>query len=190
MKRFSELLFFIFRLSSSFVIVTVSSISLFGQSIDFTTEPTVIYYGCDHFSLSADSTAPEADSALNTVSYYIYRDIMQDSLTKYILFIAPESADTTSADIAQDVFTVPVDSMTQPGQRSGYWMGSTVNGSKGNYTKLYDILGREVETLENEQKPPGNYRIDFTASKLSSGVYFYRMKAGDYVTTKKLVLMK
>jgi Secretion system C-terminal sorting domain/Cytochrome c554 and c-prime len=56
--------------------------------------------------------------------------------------------------------------------------------------KVYDILGREVETLVNEQKVSGNYEVQFNGSKLSSGVYFYRMQAGDFVQTKKLVLMK
>jgi Secretion system C-terminal sorting domain len=56
--------------------------------------------------------------------------------------------------------------------------------------KVYDILGREVETLVNEEKAPGNYSVEFNASKLSSGVYFYRMQAGNFISTKKLILMK
>ena len=56
--------------------------------------------------------------------------------------------------------------------------------------KVYDILGREVTTLVNEQKAVGNYNVQFYANRLSSGVYFYRMQAGDFVQTKKLVLLK
>jgi Secretion system C-terminal sorting domain len=56
--------------------------------------------------------------------------------------------------------------------------------------KVYDILGREVMTLVNENKPTGNYNIKFNGSKLVSGIYFYRMQAGDFVQTKKLVLIK
>ena len=56
--------------------------------------------------------------------------------------------------------------------------------------KVYDISGKEIETLVNEQKMPGNYRIKFDAAKLSSGVYFYKMQAGNFVSTKKLVLLK
>jgi photosystem II stability/assembly factor-like uncharacterized protein len=56
--------------------------------------------------------------------------------------------------------------------------------------KVYDILGREITTLVNEQKSPGNYNVQFNASRFSSGVYFYRMQAGDFVQTKKLVLLK
>ena len=56
--------------------------------------------------------------------------------------------------------------------------------------KVYDILGREIATLVNQQKNPGNYEVQFNASKLASGVYFYRMQAGDFVETKKLLLLK
>jgi len=56
--------------------------------------------------------------------------------------------------------------------------------------KIYDILGRDVTTLVNENKPIGNYSIQLNASKLVSGVYFYRMTAEDFVQTKKLILLK
>ncbi len=55
---------------------------------------------------------------------------------------------------------------------------------------VYDLLGREVKTLVNEYKQPGTYQVSFNAEGLSSGVYFYRMTAGDFSETKKLVLMK
>lgn len=56
--------------------------------------------------------------------------------------------------------------------------------------KVYDILGREVATLVNETEAPGNYEVNFNASNLASGVYFYRLKAGNYISTKKLILLK
>jgi hypothetical protein len=56
--------------------------------------------------------------------------------------------------------------------------------------KVYDILGNEVASLMNEEKPAGRYSVNFTASKLASGVYFYRMQAGSFVETKKLILLK
>ncbi len=56
--------------------------------------------------------------------------------------------------------------------------------------KVYDILGNEVSTLVNEKKSPGNYEINFDASSLSSGVYFYQIKAGNFVQTKKMTLIK
>jgi len=56
--------------------------------------------------------------------------------------------------------------------------------------KIYDVIGRELITLVNEVKEPGYYKIQFNAGNLSSGVYFYRMEAGDFVTVKKFVVMK
>ncbi|GEM_PF-2003254 len=55
---------------------------------------------------------------------------------------------------------------------------------------IYDILGRLVETPVNEYKEAGNYTINFNASKLASGVYFYRITANDFVDTKKMLLVK
>ena len=56
--------------------------------------------------------------------------------------------------------------------------------------KVYDALGRELETLVNEEKLNGNYKIEFNGSKFTSGIYFYRMQAGNFVDTKKLILLK
>ena len=56
--------------------------------------------------------------------------------------------------------------------------------------KIYDVIGRELITLVNENKEPGYYKVKFDASNLSSGVYFYRMTAGDFVTVKKFVIQK
>ncbi len=56
--------------------------------------------------------------------------------------------------------------------------------------RVYDILGREVATLVNEEKLAGSYQVEFNAAGLSSGIYFYRIQAGGYVETKKMILMK
>lgn len=56
--------------------------------------------------------------------------------------------------------------------------------------KLFDMSGREVATLVNEVKTAGYYTISFNASNLSSGVYFYRLNAGDFTVTKKMMLVK
>jgi len=57
--------------------------------------------------------------------------------------------------------------------------------------KIYDLLGREVATLVDEEKPAGSYNVEFDASGLSSGVYIYRLKAGsNFIATKKFMLLK
>lgn len=55
---------------------------------------------------------------------------------------------------------------------------------------IFDILGNEVLKISEEQKPAGYHKFDFDASRLNSGVYFYRINAGNYVKTMKMVLMK
>jgi len=50
--------------------------------------------------------------------------------------------------------------------------------------------GNEIATLVNEEQSAGVYEIEFNASKLSSGVYFYQLKAGEFIETKKMILLK
>ena len=63
--------------------------------------------------------------------------------------------------------------------------------------KVYDVLGREVATLVNEYKQPGDYEVEFNANNLPTGVYFYKLKAtpiggqaGEFIQTKKMLLLK
>ena len=56
--------------------------------------------------------------------------------------------------------------------------------------RVYDVLGREVASLLDETRPVGSYAVQFDASRLPSGVYFYRWQAGEFVETKKMVLMR
>jgi photosystem II stability/assembly factor-like uncharacterized protein/subtilisin-like proprotein convertase family protein len=56
--------------------------------------------------------------------------------------------------------------------------------------EVFDVLGRRVATLVNEQQPPGFYTVNFNATRLASGVYFYRLQAGSFVETKKMMLVK
>jgi hypothetical protein len=56
--------------------------------------------------------------------------------------------------------------------------------------KVYDVLGNEITTLVNDEKPTGEYEVEFDGVGLPSGIYFYRMKAGDYIETRKMVLLK
>jgi predicted GH43/DUF377 family glycosyl hydrolase len=55
---------------------------------------------------------------------------------------------------------------------------------------VFDLLGREVKTLVNEKKEPGAYQVKFDGSGLASGVYFYRLQAGEFSQTKRLMLLK
>ena len=56
--------------------------------------------------------------------------------------------------------------------------------------KVFDVLGNEIETLVDEEKTAGSYDVDFDAVTLPSGIYFYRLQAGSYIETKKMILLK
>ena len=56
--------------------------------------------------------------------------------------------------------------------------------------KIYDILGSEVATLVNEEKAAGRYEVNFNASSLASGVYIYKIQAGGFINSKKMILLK
>ena len=80
---------------------------------------------------------------------------------------------------------------------SGEWhvakeAGAGVSGLGTSKTSLivYDLLGRQVAVLVNEKKAPGNYEVQFDGKGLASGVYFYRMQAGDFTQTRKLCLIR
>ena len=56
--------------------------------------------------------------------------------------------------------------------------------------KVYDVPGNELATLVNEERPGGNYAVNFDASQLSSGIYFYKLQAGSFVETKKMIPLR
>jgi hypothetical protein len=74
-----------------------------------------------------------------------------------------------------------------------YSIPASLNPSKGGTLvtlNVYDVLGNEVATLVNEEKPAGSYEVNFNAAELPSGVYFYELKAGSFTQTKKLILLR
>jgi hypothetical protein len=56
--------------------------------------------------------------------------------------------------------------------------------------KVYDVLGNEIKTLVNEEKVVGNYEVEFNATRLPSGIYFYQLSAGSFIQTKKMIMLK
>ena len=55
---------------------------------------------------------------------------------------------------------------------------------------VYDVLGNEIATLVNEEKQSGYYEVEFNSINLVSGIYVYKLQAGNFVETKKMVLIK
>ena len=56
--------------------------------------------------------------------------------------------------------------------------------------KIYDVLGKEIMTLINEQKTAGSYEVDFNGINLASGAYFYRLESSEFVDIKRMILIK
>ena len=56
--------------------------------------------------------------------------------------------------------------------------------------KVFDVLGRDVATLVNNEKRAGNYKVMFDANSLASGIYYYTLRAGSFIESKKMILLK
>ena len=56
--------------------------------------------------------------------------------------------------------------------------------------KVYDMLGNEIANIVDEKKEPGNYSVEFNGVNLPSGIYVYKLTAGNFISTKKLILLK
>ena len=69
-------------------------------------------------------------------------------------------------------------------------IGFSVPNTSAVIMKVYDANGKLVATPVDEEKPAGIYKVEFDATTLPSGIYFYRILAGDLIQTKKMVLMK
>lgn len=79
-----------------------------------------------------------------------------------------------------------------PSTNVKYQIAKTSTGSQYSFVRLvvYDIVGKEVETLVYEKQSAGTYEVSFDATRLSSGVYYYRLHAGDFMQSKKMLLIK
>ena len=78
-----------------------------------------------------------------------------------------------------------------PSTKIKYTVPSNLKGEMSNVIlKVYDVLGNEIATLISEEKSAGIYEVNFDATNLSSGVYFYKLQAGSYIDMKKMILLK
>ncbi len=72
-----------------------------------------------------------------------------------------------------------------------YKIPSMVNSESSNVSLIvFDLVGKEVATLVNKPHTPGNYKVEFDASMLASGVYIYRLKCGSMIQLKKMLLVR
>jgi hypothetical protein len=118
-----------------------------------------------------------ADQSWNTVSTWTYAWIGDEPVD-----VAQESSIVpTRYELTQN-YPNPFNPTTQI--KFSIMKQSNVN------LKVFNILGQEVKTLVNEVKVPGVYQVDFDASELATGMYIYQLQAGDFVSAKKMLLVK
>lgn len=112
-----------------------------------------------------------------------------------ILKLDPSLVDVKSEPGVQDKFVLNQNypNPFNPSTKIGFHISDHFEnraGFKLVTIKVYDVLGNEVAALINEEKPVGAYEVEFNASGLPSGIYFYQMKSGEFVQTKKMIYLK
>ncbi|MDP3149133.1 MAG: T9SS type A sorting domain-containing protein, partial [Ignavibacteria bacterium] len=107
---------------------------------------------------------------------------------------ANSNQQAASPQIAQSNLPMPTEYALEQNYPNPFNPATTITyqlPKSGSVTlKIYDMLGKEVRTLVNEQKEMGRYTVQFDASSLASGMYVYRLRANDYTSTKKMLLLK
>ncbi|NOX65958.1 MAG: T9SS type A sorting domain-containing protein [Chlorobi bacterium] len=97
-------------------------------------------------------------------------------------------------DMESEIFTLPKEFVLEQNYPNPFNPSTTIKYSipKKSYVTLivFDVLGREATTLIQKEQSQGNYEIEFDASHLTSGIYFYRIQAGEFVDVKKILLLK
>ncbi len=139
-------------------------------------------------SLLIGRVSPTAVVVSNRI--YVSNGIASPSVAKTDM----EYLDLNLTDVADNYSSIPKNYYLSQNYPNPFNPTTTINYliPKSSFVtlKIFDALGREIVTLVNEEKSVGIYQVQFNASKLSSGIYFYRIQAGDFVETKKLVLLK
>jgi len=94
----------------------------------------------------------------------------------------------------EDQLTVPIEYRLEQNYPNPFNPSTTISWqspvSSWQSIKVFDVLGNEVATIVDEYREAGRHRITFDASQLSSGVYFYKIQAGRFTSTKKMLLIK
>ena len=104
------------------------------------------------------------------------------------------TVDLTQVGIAEDESNLPTEYALKQNYPNPFNPTTSIKYSIPNRSKViikvYDVLGKEIKTLLNEEKSAGSYEINWNAADFPSGVYFYQLIAGDFISTKKMVLLK
>ena len=138
----------------------------------------------------------EGNGNSNSPKYYSFKDVMKKPSGKYLYRLKQIDNDGNfdfSAEI-EVLLNIPDDFELSQNYPNPFNPSTTIEYTIPENTavelKVFDILGKEIWTLVNEVKAPGKYEVLFEANNLSTGIYYYRMQAGDFVDTRKLILLK
>jgi uncharacterized delta-60 repeat protein len=150
--------------------------------------------GSSNFAASSVLIQKDGKIVLGGTSSSMYADFTVFNLIRYNADIATQVDGGSSGNAVNEFklgqsYPNPFNSQT----RINYIVPSRDNSGRGVLLvqlKVYNVLGEEVATLVNKEQQPGKYEISFDAGRLPSGVYFYRIKAGSFVQTKKMILLK
>jgi len=179
----------VYRIDDLFYVTIDDSIS----GAVFLADGQNIYYSSDYaqnFSLykSLNETLvgiykkPNRDTLYAATSYSIY-EVTSSSVTEIINVVSVDNEITFAAKyILLQNYPNPFNPVTS--------IRYSVVSQQFVTLKVYEILGKEVATLVNEEKPAGSYEVQFDGSRLKSGIYFYQLKAGNFVESKKMILLK
>jgi len=140
-----------------------------------------------------------AYSSTASTPYWLYYSSSSDAGYIYLYLIRAYVSFTNTSGVKQTVELVPSTFKLNQNYPNPFNPSTVISYQLASiskvHIKVYDILGKEIATLVNEQKPAGNYQItwdgtDNFGNKVTSGVYFYRIDTDNFVQTKKMVLMK
>ncbi len=174
-----------------FVVTYAADTSIYGltKSTKFYESNSLISY---RYQLVKDFGITDIESGFD---FGYDSKILQGAVINGILY-----GDTTLTGIENPVNTVYSFSLSQnypnpfnPATTIKYTIPNVISTNGRNLfvtLKVYDVLGNEVATLVNEEKPAGSYPQNLMEADYASGIYFYQIKAGDYTATKKLILLK
>ncbi len=119
-------------------------------------------------------------SVINVLFFFISTATLMAVLSLVSSFWELQKTINTSTNIRYSIPTLPVSFPLTKGRTE-----------EGFVTlKVYDVLGNEVATLVDVYREAGSYEVEFNASNLSSGVYFYKLSAGVFTETKQMILLK
>jgi 2',3'-cyclic-nucleotide 2'-phosphodiesterase (5'-nucleotidase family) len=171
--------------------VKVGDIPLDPQTVYSITTNEFLYYALGNPFIIGTS--------INIIDPYLYTDSSEfQVLSEYIInkqTISPEYKGNVVTDLGSiDNGTTPKEFRLEQNYPNPFNPTTKISwqSSIGSWQilKVYDVLGREVSVLVNEYKPAGKYEVEWDASSVSSGVYFYQLKTNSYVETRKMILTK